>query len=294
MDTGADVRDPAAVAAVVEKIGIISRTALLVAHDRALESARADGFFRDPWAAILAGKVGAELSAAMSAHPFACNLDAEGKPGGWPEYHQQWTAVRTKFIDDALAAERAAGVAQVVCLGAGVDMRAFRLDALRGCRLIEVETPEMHEARRVLVDSLGLEAVCERKAVCCDVTQTEELARKLESEGGWDPAKPTVWLLEGLLMYMSKAAQEDLLSLLGRSSAPGSCAIINFLYAPAHGQFGKDESTAFLRSAGFDGAVDAHSFGDAVLSYGRYREGLPADEAFSFAVARTQPVEAKS
>lgn len=279
-----DQRDPVLVASALERIGFVSRTALLVAHDRALETERQDALIHDPWARLLAGKVGKEMSAGMAQHPFPCNLDADGKPGAWPVYHQHWTAVRTCFIDEVLGVERQAGVEQIVSLGSGLDMRAFRLDCLKGGLIIEVETPEMHEARQTLLDGLGAEPLCKRSAVCCDVTD-DALAGKL-ADGGWDSARPTVWLLEGLLMYLPRSNQEALLQLLGKLSAPGSTAICNFLIAPDHGQFAKAEAVTFLCDAGFDGSIEAVSFGEPGLSFGRYREGVKPDEAFTFVVAR--------
>ena len=76
-----DPRDPEAVAAALEALGSQDCNALLVAYDRSRESERPDPFFLDPWARLLAGEKGRSQSAGMAAHPFRCNLDADGQPG---------------------------------------------------------------------------------------------------------------------------------------------------------------------------------------------------------------------
>eukprot|EP00662_Eupelagonemidae_sp_cell21_P001522 gene1522-13899_t len=53
----------------------------------------ADALFRDEWGAVVGGTTGAEMSKMMEQT--------------WPDYHRQWVAVRTRFIDDWLAAGRA-------------------------------------------------------------------------------------------------------------------------------------------------------------------------------------------
>lgn len=60
-----------------------------------------------------------------------------------------WTVVRTKFIDDLLAT---VDVAQMVNLGAGVDTRAYRLDAFKRFRAsYEVDTAEVSLGKRTRV-----------------------------------------------------------------------------------------------------------------------------------------------
>lgn len=46
------------------------------------------------------------------------------------------------------------------------------------------------------------------------------------SEAGFDPSVPTVWVLEGLVMYLSEEAVTTLLKELRSVSAPGSTVLI--------------------------------------------------------------------
>jgi O-methyltransferase involved in polyketide biosynthesis len=93
----------------------------MVCACRALETARADGFVHDPFAERLAGPRGTAIAQVL------------------PEFERMCfgIAVRSYFIDGLirdLIAERA--VSTVLCLGAGLDTRPWRLDlpaALRLC-----------------------------------------------------------------------------------------------------------------------------------------------------------------
>ena len=105
----------------------VSDTAFLIAHFRAVESARADALFRDPLAAVLAGARGNAIAA------------------GWPTVAMTaWmTAVRTVVIDDYVRAAVARGVDVIVNLGAGLDTRPYRLDLPAALHWIEVDYPDV-------------------------------------------------------------------------------------------------------------------------------------------------------
>merc|ERR1712242_476279 len=77
----------------------------------------------------------------------------------WPEFHKCWTAVRTKFIDDRVREHASTGgFAQLVNLGAGLDTRAYRLEAFgafpNGTFNVDMETVNVSK-RKVFADLLG-------------------------------------------------------------------------------------------------------------------------------------------
>jgi O-methyltransferase involved in polyketide biosynthesis len=61
------------------------------------------------------------------------------------------------------------------------------------------------------------------KGIVADVTD-ESLVTKLEADG-FDPGQPTVWVLEGLLMFLEPESASRLLRLTASASAPGSTLI---------------------------------------------------------------------
>jgi methyltransferase (TIGR00027 family) len=199
----------------------VGQTALFIAWMRQLESGRPDALFRDPLA-------GAMLSA-LAEDPVLADVAAVIKQthtsaAGFPTYF----AVRTRFFDDEILAGLGTGIRQVVTLAAGVDGRTVRLDLPAGTRWFEVELPEMTEFKDGLIARSGLPLACERRGVAADLR--EDWPQALRA-AGFDPAQPTVWLVEGLLMYLTDEANEALLAGLTELSAPGSRLMLEHLKA---------------------------------------------------------------
>jgi O-methyltransferase involved in polyketide biosynthesis len=91
--------------------------------------------------------------------------------------------VRTNYFDAYFQAAAADGVRQIVLLAAGLDSRGYRLG-----------WPE--------------------KTVIFELDQPQVL--------GFDPAKPSAWIAEGLLIYLPASAQHQLFSGIDALAAPGS------------------------------------------------------------------------
>lgn len=180
----------------------VASTGLLVAAIRAMESTRDDRLFTDPFAAKLAGDSGrALLEAAMA---------EAGERAGVQ------IVVRTRFWDEALL--RAAGHArQFVILAAGMDARAYRLAWPDGTVVYELDQPAVIAAKAgILADD---EPRCRRVPIGVDLA--DDWPSVLRSTG-FDPQKPTVWLIEGLLQYLDEAAVRTLFERIHALSAPTS------------------------------------------------------------------------
>ena len=113
-------------------------------------------------------------------------------------------------------------VRQVVSIGAGYDSRAFRLPHA-DVSYFEVDSHELFDLKEPLVADLPLGAAgCTRRTVPGFLGAPGfELGRELRS-AGHDPSKPTVWLMEGLLPYLTRTQCTALATELGNISAPGS------------------------------------------------------------------------
>ncbi|KDN24136.1 SAM-dependent methyltransferase [Amycolatopsis rifamycinica] len=180
----------------------VSRTAVGVAALRAAESRRPDRLFDDPYAAAFA-------EAGRSALP------AEPAGGLGAMFYPQ-VVIRTRFYDGHLLGS---GCGQVVLLAAGLDTRAFRLPWPDGTRLFELDLPEVLAFKDQVLAGRGAEPACARVVVPADLR--EDWATALRG-AGFDPAVPTAWLAEGLLMYLTGAEAERLLTTVGELAAPGS------------------------------------------------------------------------
>lgn len=130
--------------------------------------------------------------------------------------------MRVAFIDDAIAR---AACPQLVIPGAGLDTRAWRLDALRGARVFEVDHPATQGYKREHARDLG-QPVCQHAFVTVDF-EKEDMGRALEA-AGHDANAPTTWVWEGVIMYLADAAFRGTLHAIRRRSAPGSVLLAHY------------------------------------------------------------------
>ena len=180
---------------------------MAVALARARESAAPDRLFDDPYA-----------TAFLTASGMPATVD--GDPGPAVLNLALHAVVRTRFYDDALLAACADGTRQVVLLAAGLDARAFRLPWPSGVRLYELDLPPVLAFKEKVLTGLDAVARCDRSALATDVLQDGWPGQLLDA--GFDPALPSVWLAEGLLVYLTAEEAAQLLGVVGKFSAPGS------------------------------------------------------------------------
>ncbi|MEV5575549.1 SAM-dependent methyltransferase [Spirillospora sp. NPDC052269] len=243
----------------------VGRTALGVARMRAAEHLREDRLFADPFA---------EAFAAAGPPPVP------GTGGSMRDLMVLQVIIRTRFYDDYLLGAAASGIRQVVLLAAGLDTRAFRLDWPDGVRLFEVDLPDVLAFKDVTLGDA--EPRCERTAVAADLR--EDWAGRLPA-AGFDPSRPTAWLVEGLLIYLSEDDTASLLDGVGAMSAAGSrlateggsgtdwligLARTHPEQFPAGGLWkgGLGEASAsWLEDHGW--SVEEQGLGDVAASYGR-------------------------
>jgi len=121
-------------------------------------------------------------------------------------------------MDDHVLAAIAGGVRQVVICGAGLDDRALRFRA-SGVRFFEVDHPVTQADKAARLRDLGAPADGP-VLIPCDL-QTESVAMALAA-AGHDQALPTLFLCEGLLVYLDVGACERLLADLAACAADGS------------------------------------------------------------------------
>lgn len=186
----------------------VSRTALGVALLRAMETQAPERLFADPYAGAFL-----EAGKALSAQPEDPVVVSRGSL-----FYSQ-IVIRTRFFDDYLISAVAAGCTQVVLLAAGLDSRAFRLDWPTGTRLFELELPGVLEFKDRVLAEQGAMPRCIRVPVFADLR--EDWGATLRGQG-FDPTKPTVWLAEGLMYYLSQTDASAMLATVGELSAPGS------------------------------------------------------------------------
>jgi len=138
------------------------------------------------------------------------------------ERRSQMMAVRTVAIDEAV---REAAAPQVVILGAGLDGRAWRMPELREAVVFEVDHPDTQRDKVARAASL-VRSAREVRFVPVDFTR-DRLDEKIAA-AGHDATRPTAWIWEGVVMYLTRAQVEATLEVVARRSATGSRLIIAY------------------------------------------------------------------
>jgi methyltransferase (TIGR00027 family) len=135
---------------------------------------------------------------------------------------------RTHHIDAALKRAAADGVTQVVILGAGFDSRAYRFrQAYPQLRFFEVDLPNTSKQKRAaLAEHFGAVPDYVRYApIDFDKQKLGDVLPKL----GYERKKKTLFIFEGVTMYVAEAGNAETLKFIRAHSAPGSRVIYDYL-----------------------------------------------------------------
>jgi methyltransferase (TIGR00027 family) len=136
--------------------------------------------------------------------------------------------LRTRIIDDDVAAFTAGGGRQLVLLGAGFDARAWRLRGLAGVSVFEVDHPATQRKKSALMrgDDPGGNVVY----VPWDF-ERDPLDRLYARLGldGHDARAPTMTILEGVLPYLTEEATASTFRGIARYSAPSSPLALTYI-----------------------------------------------------------------
>ena len=200
----------------------VGATATMVAAQRALATTGPDKLINDPFAAPLVRAVGIDFFTRMVdgevAFPDGEDFD--------PVRMGHGMGVRTRFFDEHFLAAAQSGIRQAVILAAGLDSRAYRLDWPAGTVVYEVDMPQVIDFKTNALADLGAEPTAQRRTVAVDLRDDWPAALRAS---GFDPAAPTVWSAEGLLIYLQPDAQDALFDTITSLSAPGSRLACEFI-----------------------------------------------------------------
>jgi methyltransferase (TIGR00027 family) len=160
----------------------ISDTALWVAAIRARETERPDAMFRDPLARRLAGDRGLQIADSLRSR-----------------IANDWAiVVRTKLIDEQIAAAIGEGADRVINLAAGLDTRPYRLALPADLAWIEADLPPLVEEKARLL--AGEQPHCRLSREGVDLADPAARAAFLDRAA--TGARRVLVITEGLLVYL--------------------------------------------------------------------------------------------
>ena len=258
----------------------LALTSRWMAAARAQESQRPDHLFDDPLALTLAGSEGFAWLKRME------RAQVWGGPG-------LYIVVRTRFFDDFLLhCCLSSGIRQIVLTAAGMDARAFRINWPPKTRLYELDRPDVLNTKEAIVARAEAQATCERHTIGVDLRQPSWPQALLDA--GYEVRRPSAWLMEGLLFYMTEATVRTLLDSVSELTAPHSVLgadlmsrdllvspvmsplLATFARHGVAGRFGTNGPEALFAGHGWE--VQVTQPGAQGANYGRWPYPVPSRE----------------
>src|SRR5579859_2078435 len=143
---------------------------------------------------------------------------------------REYLRARTGFFDRVVVGAIDRGVRQIVVGAAGYDGRAYRY-AKPGVRWYEVDHPATQRDKRERLARLGLDT-SQVRFVEADFTR-DPIADRLTA-AGLNPRQPSVFLLEGIAVYLEPAVLDRVLIEFRKVARPGSRLAISVSVSGAH------------------------------------------------------------
>lgn len=152
-------------------------------------------------------------------------------------------ALRKKCIRELVRSALTNGIAQVVVLGAGFDPLSSELQQeFPSAEFWEIDHPATQRHKVRACSEIGIERV---RFIAVDLSAAALVGERLVGSG-FNPAKRTFWIAEGLLMYFPANIVSSLMEILSSLSATGSQLAFTFMEKQQNGDIGFDSQTKLV------------------------------------------------
>ena len=142
----------------------------------------------------------------------------------------EYIIARTKYIDAVFREAFAEGFDQILLFGAGFDTRALRFASLAGkVKIFELDEPHTQTAKIGQYRNRKLVVPPNLIFIPIDFDK-ESLPEKLES-AGFEKDKRSLFVLEGLLMYLQQESVDETFRVIRSFAGKGSEVVFDYVYA---------------------------------------------------------------
>jgi methyltransferase (TIGR00027 family) len=169
-----------------------------------------------------------------------------------PGIHE-YVLARTKVMDAAYAKALQEGFDQIVLLGAGFDTRPVRFaERNHGTKIFELDVPNTQEAK---LDVFRRRHVAVPEDVLfAPIDFDSQSIDEVLTKAGFENGMKTLFLWEGVTMYLGEVAVNETLAFIRDSSAAGSRVVFDYLYASVlrkeNGYYGEEGSYDMVSRVG--------------------------------------------
>ncbi|AKB50693.1 hypothetical protein MSBRW_1440 [Methanosarcina barkeri str. Wiesmoor] len=184
---------------IVMNKGPSSKTAEGIALHRLRESVRPESerIFYDPYAIYF---INPKILEFIRSNPDKSKAEVERYDHFLPGTVNSIVA-RVRYFDDFVKKSIDEGFEQLIIMGAGYDSRAYRIEGMKKLKVFEVDHPETQSSKIEKVRKIFTSLPDHVSYIPADLA-ADDLGRKLQ-DAGYNKSKKTLFLMEGLLYYLS-------------------------------------------------------------------------------------------
>lgn len=135
---------------------------------------------------------------------------------------------RERYIDDVLQNFLNEGLRQLVILGAGYDSRAYRFDLPGRVKTFDVDHP-VTQAEKLEKVQRFFGKIPEHVTYVPVDFNTQTLSECLLSSG-YDPGLISLFIWQGVTMYLTPVGVDTTLAFIVKRGAPGSAIVFDYVY----------------------------------------------------------------
>ncbi len=135
---------------------------------------------------------------------------------------------RDRYIDDVLQRFIDDGLQQLVILGAGYDSRAYRFDLPGRVKTVEVDHPATQSDKLVKVRAIF--GVLPAHVAYVPVDFNTQTLEECLLAAGYEARLKTLFIWQGVSMYLTGAAVDATLAFVVEHSGPGSAIVFDYVY----------------------------------------------------------------
>ncbi|HEX7620673.1 MAG TPA: class I SAM-dependent methyltransferase [Anaerolineales bacterium] len=180
----------------------------------------------------------------------------------------EFLVARERYIDDVLQDFLNKDLQQLVILGAGYDSRAYRFDKMKEqVKVFEVDHPATQADKLARVR--GIFGVIPTHVTFVPVDFNSQTLEKRMPESGYDPTLITLFIWQGVTMYLKTKAVDDTLRFVVQHSTPGSAIVFDYVYRDVldsnqkHNEISNMRRYRFMTGEGLtfgieEGAIEAY------------------------------------
>ena len=148
----------------------------------------------------------------------------------FPNGIYEYVIARTKYFDAVFTEAIEHGSDQIVIFGAGFDSRALRFNPLNTrTRIFELDAPTTQ--REKLKAYRLKKLVIPENVVFVPIDFNHESLAEKTAQAGFVAGGRSLFLLEGVTMYLSQGAIEDTFRFMSDVSQAGSLIVFDYIYA---------------------------------------------------------------